>query len=314
MARSSELVERPRDYVGPNLNPEGLKLLTRRLSEGVYALLADEMPKDNNGVIVGEKAALVIDAGINGDVGRQIQEIVTSLTDRPIRYLVNTTYHGDHTFGNASFATDVTIISSEQNRKSMVDLASEKGRRAGNLRGNLRALDDVTEWRKPDVTFSERASVDLGGIEVQLWHFGPGNAPGDTIVYVPTARAAWTGNYLMAKGVPPMLLEGGTGPYIASLERMQATIDCETIIPGHGPTGEAQPAIQNFLAYLRELHERVRQAIRDGLDVDAATASYAMSPLLGPPTGASPDQGMAAMTPHLHRLNVMAEYRALTDR
>ncbi|MBO0795229.1 MAG: hypothetical protein J2P36_30400, partial [Ktedonobacteraceae bacterium] len=58
---SRELAERPRDYLGPNLNPNGLVLTPHRLGEGVYALMANIAPKDNNGVIIGEKYALVID-------------------------------------------------------------------------------------------------------------------------------------------------------------------------------------------------------------------------------------------------------------
>ncbi|MGD2128853.1 MAG: MBL fold metallo-hydrolase [Lysobacterales bacterium] len=312
--QTREMAGRPKGYIGPNLNPEGLTLRSEKLGNGVYALLASEMPKDNNGVVVGEKAALVIDAGINGEVARQIQQIVRSITDKSIRYLVNTTYHGDHTFGNAAFPPEVTILSSHRNKLSMSDLATEKARRSGNLRGNLAALDEVTQWRKPDVTFtSDRLEIDLGGIVVELWYFGPGNAPGDTTVYVPSAKVAWTGNYLMAQGVPPMLLEGGTAPYIASLERFRDAIDAERIVPGHGPMGAAQPAIENFIAYMREIHQHVRQAIDHGLDADAVVEALPMSPLLHPPAGVTPDPNMAAMAPHLHRLNVMAEYRALTS-
>jgi cyclase len=55
---------------------------------------------ENEGVIVGRDGALVVDAGINGAVSEQIQQIVATLTDKPIRFLVNTTYHCDHSFGN----------------------------------------------------------------------------------------------------------------------------------------------------------------------------------------------------------------------
>jgi len=309
--QTREMAERPKGYVGPNLNPAGLELRPNKLGDGVYALLANQMPKDNNGVIIGEDAALVIDAGINGAVAHQIQRIVRTLTDKPIRYLVNTTYHGDHTFGNAAFPPEVTILSSHDNKRSMSALEREKERRSGNMRGNVAALDDVTTWRKPDVTFSEHLAVDLGGITVELWYFGPGNAPGDTTVYLPAAKVAWTGNYLMAQGVPPMLLEGGTTPYVASLERFRDALDVETIVPGHGPMGPAKPAIDNFIAYMRQIHDHARQALADGLDVDAAVDAFPMSSLLRPPAGVTPDPAMAEMAPHLHRLNVMAEYRAL---
>lgn len=189
-----EIAERPSGYEGPNLSPVGLELIPRRLSDGVYALLANVPPKDNNGVIFGREAALVVDAGITPEISRRIQQLARELADAPIRYLANTTYHGDHTFGNAAFAADVTVISSRIIMENMADLSYEKAARSGNLYGDEGLLNDVTSWRKPDVVFDSYAAVELGGRRVELWHFGPGNGPGDTIVYVPDAHAAWTGN------------------------------------------------------------------------------------------------------------------------
>lgn len=154
------------------------------------------------------KHALVIDAGINGAIARQIQDLVRHLTDKPLRYLVNTTYHGDQG-----------------------------------------VLADVTIWRQPDVVFEHFCAIDLGHKLVELWHFGPGNAPGDTIVYDPDTNMAWTGNFLMCAGLPPMLLEGGPGPYIRTLQAMQATLSVSTIVPGHGPMGDGKAALEHFLAY-----------------------------------------------------------------
>jgi hypothetical protein len=64
---------------------------------------------------------------------------------------------------------------------------------------------------------------------------------------------------------------------------------------------------------MREIHQHVRRAIDDGLDVDATVTAFPMSSRLHPPAGITPNPNMAAMAPHLHRLNVMAEYRALTS-
>jgi hypothetical protein len=127
---AGEIEERPAGYVGPNLDPTGLTLEPRELAPGVYALIADKLPRDNNGVIVGDEYALVVDAGINGAMARQVQEIAHRLTDQPIRFLANATYHGDHTFGNDAFPDKVTIISSVGNKASMRDLAREKRIRA----------------------------------------------------------------------------------------------------------------------------------------------------------------------------------------
>jgi cyclase len=307
-----EIEERPDGYLGPDLNPDGLVLEPRELAPGVHALLANQMPKDNNGLIVGERAALVVDAGINGTIARQIQALAQRLTDRPVRYLANTTYHGDHTFGNSAFSSQVTILSSALNRASMLDLAREKRIRGRNLRGNLAALDDVLEWRRPDIVFDHYLQVDLGGRIVELWHFGPGNAPGDTIVYVPDARVAWTGNFLPRAGIAPMLLEGGPDPYVETLLAMQRTLDPSTIIvPGHGPMGEAGPAIDWLVGYLRDLSASVRQALADGLDAGRAVATSPIPERYSLPPQAPHAAELGGLMRHLHRLNVLATYRAL---
>ncbi|MEO3886670.1 hypothetical protein [Nonomuraea sp. B5E05] len=78
-----EFAERPSDYNGPNLSPVGLKLLPQKLADGVHALMAAPAPKDNNGLIVGRDAALVVDAGITPQISARIQALAAELTDRP---------------------------------------------------------------------------------------------------------------------------------------------------------------------------------------------------------------------------------------
>src|SRR5215204_5688977 len=184
-----EFLERPPGYRGPNLDPTGARLGRRRapvgsrlgpkrLAEGVYALMAFPPPRDNSGLVIGQHGALVIDAGINPAMAHQIQQTLRQLTDRPILWLANTVYHGDHTFGNAAFPASTKIIASRQTAASMTDLDAEKQARAQNLYGKLDAIADVTRWRRSDVVFDEHTEVDLGGRTVQLWHFGPGNSPG----------------------------------------------------------------------------------------------------------------------------------------
>jgi cyclase len=261
---SKEIQDRPSGYVGPNLDPAGLELIPKEFGEGVVALIASPPPKDNGGVIYGSRAALVVDAGVNGDVARQIQSLVRQVSPVPLRYLANTTYHGDHTFGNAAFPDDVVIVSSYQNKASMSDLQSEKRIRSGNMHGNVGALADVSIWRKPDVTFDRFLEIDLGGQTVELWHFGPGNAPGDTVVYAPSAKVAWTGNFLGHSRIAPMLLEGSPVSYVASLKAMKETLDARTIVPGHGPVDDAQQAIDAMIAYLEWLYDAVSQRVRAG--------------------------------------------------
>ncbi|TQM04254.1 MBL fold metallo-hydrolase [Pseudonocardia kunmingensis] len=296
--------ERPPGFVAPNLSPLGLRLLPHELARGVWALMADQPPKDNNGLIVGERAALVVDAGVTPDVGRQIQRVAAELTDVPVRYLVHTTHHGDHTFGATAFGPEVTVVTSRLNRAAMDDIDRERRIRAESMDGRPEVLDEVTRWRMPDVVFDRFTEIDLGGRTVQLWHFGPGNGPGDTIVVVPDARTAWTGNFLGPAGFPGMLLIGDPVGYLRSVLAMRATLDVATLVPGHGPLGPAEPGTSAFLAYLEVLADRVPAAVAAGTPVEAL---YDTVPGVEPPPGLPPRY--RAVVRSLHHLNILLTYR-----
>ncbi|MFF4617196.1 MBL fold metallo-hydrolase [Nonomuraea jabiensis] len=317
-----EIAERPAGYGGPNLSPVGLELVPHAFAEGVYALMANLPPKDNNGVVAGRNAALVVDAGITPEISAKIQAVAAGLTDRSLRYLVNTTYHGDHSFGNAAFPDEVVVVSSRANRDNMADLAYEKQTRSANMYGDDALLDAVTTWRRPDVVFDAYAEIDLGGRVVQLHHFGPGNGPGDTVVYVPDTRTAWTGNFLCHAGTAHMLLQGGPEPYLGSLRRMREALpELETIVPGHGPMGDGPAAVDALIGYLERLHDEVLAGVEAGRSLEETYAACtdpwaeALDPGLAAALARYPvprglaEQGMLALCRDLHRLNILATYR-----
>lgn len=321
-----EIADRPHGYQGPNLSPSGSALTPVALGEGVHALMATIPPKDNNGLIIGTQAALVVDAGITPTVARLIQDTVADLTDRPLRYLVNTTYHGDHTFGNMAFPAQTVVVSSRINKENMADLAYEKRVRSGNMYGDEGLFDAVTRWRTPDVAFDGHVEIDLGGRAIQLWHFGPGNGPGDTVVYVPDVRTAWTGNFLCHAGTAHMLLQGGPLPYLESLRRMKRALpELRTIVPGHGPMGDGPTAIDTLVEYLERLHTEVTEAVAAELTLEQTEISCTnpwaerLDPVLGAAfaayTAVPQDvarAGFLDLCRNLHRLNVMATYNLYT--
>ncbi len=315
-----EIAERPDGYGGPNLSPTGLRHLPHAFADGVYALMANIPPKDNNGLIAGSRAALVVDAGITPEVSRELQKLAGELTTSPVRYLANTTYHGDHTFGNAQFPDDVVIVTSRANKENMADLAYEKQVRAGNMYGDEAMFDRITTWRTPDLVFDSYAELDLGGRQVQLWHFGPGNGPGDTVVYVPDTRTAWTGNFVCHAGTAHMLLQGGPLPYLDSLRAMRRTLpDLDTIVPGHGSMGDGHAAIDALVGYLERLHEEVAAAVEAGKPLEEVVTTDPWEQGLDPRLAAAlsgygerAQQGMLALCRDLHRLNVLATYRVYT--
>ncbi|PPR20854.1 MAG: Metallo-beta-lactamase type 2 [Alphaproteobacteria bacterium MarineAlpha10_Bin2] len=246
----------------PPLHPGEAVLETRELAPGVYALVSNKPPIDNSGFVVGEKGVLVIDAHIDGAMARQIQARVREVTDKPILYLVNTNFHGDHTFGNYAFPEETQIVAHRLTADRMKDFEHEKILMLAAVDNDATILRD-TRLRLPDITFNETMRIDLGGLVVELYHFGAGNTPGDTVVYVPEARTAWTGNLVLGEAIIPFLIEGGAADYHATLARFARSVDARTIIPGHGlPTTGA--ALGRNLAYLNDLVQMARSARLQG--------------------------------------------------
>ncbi len=242
--------EPPAGWLPPPLDPAGVQLQTKQLAPGVYALLSPRPPVDNSGFIVGDKGVLVIDAHINGAMARQIQAAVRAVTDKPILYLVNTNYHGDHTFGNYAFPAETKIVAHRKTAEAMRRFEQEKVLLLPTVNGNGAIFDDV-RLRLPDVTFETSLRLDLGGRVVELHHFGHGNTAGDTVVYVPDAKVAWTGNLILGAGSIPWAIEGQTQAYLETIARMAARLDVETIVGGHILTtsGTGYPVAATKAAY-----------------------------------------------------------------
>ena len=237
----------PPGYIPPPLNPAGVVLETRRLADGVYALLANTPFTDNSGFVVGTDAVLVIDSQFNGQMGRQVLEAVRRVTDKPIRYLVNTNAFGDHTLGNYIFPAATQIVANRRTLEALKKTtAGEIRQRMAPTVGNDLSVFDGVELRLPDVAFDEEWSVDLGGRRVEARFFGQGMSPNDTVVYVPGARVVWTGNLIFGAGTIPWAQAGGIAAYRQTLDRLSKTLDVATIVsPPTRSAGESRSRISS---------------------------------------------------------------------
>ncbi len=303
--------EPPAGWLPPLLDPTGVELQTKELAPGVYALFSPKPPVDNSGFVVGERGVLVIDAHINGAMARQIQAAVRAVTDKPILYLVNTNAHGDHTFGNYAFPAETTIVAHRNTAQAMRDFEAEKRNLLATVNGNAAVFSDV-KLRLPDVTFEEYLSLDLGGRVVELHHFGHGNTPGDTVVYVPEANVAWTGNLVLGAGTIPWAIEGGTQAYLETLARMAVRLDIETIVGGHVLVTSGQTLV-TYLRYLGAHIDAVRAAIRAGKTLDETLASLPLEEAYLPPES-SPLTGLRPIMRGVHLWNVKKTYLELNGQ
>jgi cyclase len=201
-------------------------------------------------------------------MGRQILDAVRRVTDKPIRYLVNTNAFGDHTFGNYVFPAETQIVASRRTFDALKNTTvGEIRQRMAPTVGNDLSVFDGVELRLPDVAFDEEWSVDLGGRRVEARFFGPGMSANDTVVYVPGAGVAWTGNLIFGAGTIPWAQAGGIAAYRQTLDRLSKTLDVRTIVPGHGAIG-AGDTIARYQKYLETIQRAAAEAIGKGVSRD----------------------------------------------
>jgi cyclase len=298
----------PEGFTPFNLNPAGAILETKELGPDVYALLSSIPNVDNAGFVVGEREVLVIDAHINIVMARQIQERVREVTDKPIRYLVNSNYHGDHTFGNCAFPDESLVVQHRQTA-ALVDYFKEEMAFMLPCVGGDAAIFEGVELRRPDIVFDDFLRLDLGGMVVELHYFGPANTPGDTVTYVPSARVAWTGN--MTGGYLIVALESDAPTYMNSIARFAQTLEIDTLIPAHNPPSSGA-LMGGYLQYLSQVTNAVRKAVRCGWSIDEAMENIPLD--MTQPYAPPSDHPRIDFFRDLHNYNVQKTYQSFSGK
>jgi cyclase len=296
----------PEDFTVWKLNPKGCTLSTRELAPGVYALLSSIPGVNNAGFVVGEKGVLVIDAHISIPMARQIQERVREVTQKSIRYLVNLNYHADHTFGNCAFPAETLVIQQRETAARTPYLNDEGEFMMPAVAHDAAVFEGVT-LRCPDIVFNDVLRIDLGGQIVELHWFGPANTPGDTIVYVPKARAAWTGN--MTGGSFGLALESDAPTFLSTLIRFVRAIGPETLIPAHGPILGPE-VLGEYVRYFSQLTNDIKKALSAGWTLEQTLERTPMPEAFRLP----PSDLRAPFMQGRHSYNVRRTYLSLAGR
>ncbi len=195
--------------------------------------------------------------------------------------------------------------------EAMRDFEGEKRNLLPAVGGKAEVFAGV-ELRLPDVTFEESLSLDLGGRVVELHHFGHGNTPGDTVVYVSDLKVAWTGNLVLGAASIPWAIEGGTPAYLQTLARMAASLDIETIAGGH-VLMTSGATLGTYLRYLRGHIDAVQAAIRAGKTLEQTLASLPLDEAYLPPA-ASPLAAARPVFEGFHLWNVKKTYLELNGQ
>lgn len=225
----------------------------RPLADGVYGYVQPDGSWyiNNCGFVDAGDHTVLIDTCATEKRTSALLDTVAATTAKPVRTLVNTHHHGDHTNGNY-LVTGATVLGHRKTREVMVAEGIQKyeGIFTGNDWGSL-------ELRAPDVVFDDRLTVYAGDVEIQLIH--PGHAAhttNDVLVWLPGQRVLYSGD-LVFNGGSPFALMGSVAGWRRALDVVRA-LEPAVILPGHGPAcgPEAVEVIDGYLRFVQELASR----------------------------------------------------------
>jgi glyoxylase-like metal-dependent hydrolase (beta-lactamase superfamily II) len=224
-----------------------VEIKVTRISGTVYML---EGSGGNIGASVGDDGIVIVDDQF-APLAPKIRKALQAISDKPLKFVLNTHFHGDHSGGNVPFGKEATIIAHENVRKRLQDAPA-----AGpDVKGGL-----------PVITFNERASVYVNGEEIRAIHFPHGHTDGASVIFFKQANVVHMGDDFVTYGFPFVdTKSGGTvSGLIAGVEKVPAMVPSDAkIIPGHGPlstTGD----MRQFVDMLKETRSLVADALKAG--------------------------------------------------
>ena len=247
------------------------------LGHDVYALYGRG---GNVGFFVGPDAVFVIDSEFK-DLAPGIVAEIKKVTDKPIRFLINTHYHGDHVGGNEVFRQFAMILAHDNVRvrmlaspqsiqrdyPAMLEDAKKKGKAE-----TAKFLADQIEWAKkvrieeipaPTLTFDSEFRIYPGGGEtIQIWHLPPAHTDGDSVVYFERANVLHMGDDFFNGVIPFIDVDGGGSArgYLAALDKAIARVPADVVvIPGHGEVTDLA-GLKAFRRYIADVVDAARKA------------------------------------------------------
>lgn len=237
----------------------GAELKTVRVLENIYTIVHGDGVDSNTTFIITGEGVVVVDTRVNPAEAAKVQEIIREHTDKPVIAVINTHYHGDHTFGNEVFRGSHHIIAHENVLKALRGAAGTDHLERMKSFG-IENLDGVTVT-PPNVVYRERMELYLGGYHFMLLHPKGGHTDGDTFVYMNELRLVIAGDLVFNKKIPYMG-DAYLDEWIDALQLME-DLDNEIIIPGHGDVG-GKPIAIAMKHYLIELRYLVKEQLAKG--------------------------------------------------
>jgi len=237
----------------------------KKISDRLYEIVGGQGSR--GGAYIGDDGVLIIDAKSDKKSVDLVIEGIKKITDKPIKYLVNTHSDGDHVTGNRYFPKTVIFIAHENCRKDFF----RPGRNGAS-----------SDWNKPElapfvpsVTLRDKMDIHLGSKIVELWYFGVGHTTGDIVLYFPDEKTAFVGDQIFL--TRPQLIHshknGNSFEHVKTLTRMLETLDAEKFCSGHSEmTG--RDAIRKHIAQMKRRQEKIGALVAGGKDLEEIKGEF----------------------------------------
>jgi cyclase len=284
----------------------------QKVAEGIYYATSSGTMNvgANSPIILTDSEAMVIDSEITPAAARALVTDLKAITDKPVKYVVDSHYHYDHAHGNQVFTSSAQVIGHDNTYKRLLTnvmeqytyLSSVQGipNRVDGLRqriaqekdpqqkatmerqvaSSLAYLEQVKEIKvtPPNLTFKNDMTLHIGGREIRLLYLGRGHTDTDVVVFLPRERIVASGD-LMESQISYM---GDSYPdeWPATLDRLRA-LDFDTVMPGHGVVFTGKTKIEAFQGYVREVARQANEFKKQGLTAEQAAAKIDVTKFSG---------------------------------
>ncbi|HEY8994102.1 MAG TPA: MBL fold metallo-hydrolase [Lacunisphaera sp.] len=240
---------------------------THRLTDHIYTLLGSGA---NVTASVGPDGILLVDAEFE-PMTAKLKAALAKLSPAPIKYLIDTHWHGDHTGGNADFAKDGTVVIAQAN--VLTRLANPQFLPFLNMKTSAQPPE---MW--PGITYESEMTLRFNGEEVRLFHLGPAHTDGDTVVFFTKSNVLCLGDVYI-NGLYPIIDRGSAGTingYFPTIDKALSFCDAKTqVVPGHGPVSDRARLIfyRDMLLTLRDRIAKMRGEGKSLAEIEKANPS-----------------------------------------
>ncbi len=210
----------------------------------------------NAGIIIGKKGIAVIDTLVSAKEAKRFLQDIRKISNKPILYVINTHYHLDHSFGNGVFTKLGAAVIAHENCRDEMRMKAADG--LANSKNYGLTSEDMagTEIDYPDITFTDRMRLELGGVEVDCMYVAPSHSKGSILVHVPAEKVVFAGDILFTD-FHPYMADGDIKGWRQTLDFL-AALDADKIIPGHGPLSDKKD-VSDMKSYITAFDKKANE-------------------------------------------------------